>query len=70
MPWLFIRSALRSVSELAVLPLQDVLSLDGKHRMNVPGTIEGNWLWQFNWDMFNSDNANKLKALNILYGRC
>ncbi len=70
MPWLLIRSALRSVSELAVIPLQDVLSLDGKHRMNVPGTMEGNWLWQFNWDMFTSDMADRLRVLNVLYGRC
>jgi 4-alpha-glucanotransferase len=70
MPWLLIRSALRSVSELAILPLQDILSLDGKHRMNVPGTMMGNWLWQFNWDMFSPEISQRLKSLNSLYGRC
>ncbi|WP_438970338.1 4-alpha-glucanotransferase [Methylophaga sp.] len=69
MPWLLIRSALRSVSELAVVPLQDVLSLNADHRMNVPGTVEGNWGWQFNWDMVSDDIPAKIKNLNALYGR-
>jgi 4-alpha-glucanotransferase len=69
MPWLLIRTALSSVSELAVVPLQDILSLDGEHRMNVPGTVEGNWRWQFDWTMVPDDVAAKLKALNDLYGR-
>ena len=29
-----------------ILPLQDVLGLDDQARMNVPGTSEGNWMWQ------------------------
>ncbi len=69
MPWLLIRTALSSVSELAVIPFQDVLSLDGGHRMNTPGTIDGNWRWQFSWDMVPDGIAAKLNALNDLYGR-
>lgn len=69
MPWLFIRSALSSVSELAVVPFQDLLSLGAEHRMNVPGTIEGNWGWRFSWDMVPDAIPAKLKALNDLYGR-
>jgi len=34
---------------LAVVPMQDVLELDGRHRMNTPGTASGNWHWRFNW---------------------
>jgi 4-alpha-glucanotransferase len=69
MPWLLIRTALSSVSELAVVPLQDLLSLDEEHRMNVPGTVEGNWDWQFGWEMVEDNVAGKLKGLNDLYGR-
>jgi len=69
MPWLFIRSALSSVSQLAVVPLQDLLSLGGEHRMNVPGTVDGNWGWRFSWDMVADDIAVKLNNLNDLYGR-
>ena len=33
-------------SDLAVLPLQDVLLLGDDARMNVPGVPEGNWSWK------------------------
>ena len=69
MPWLLNRMALMSVSSLAVLPMQDVLALDGAHRMNVPGTTEDNWRWRFQWDMFPPDCAQVLRDMNALYGR-
>lgn len=69
MPWLIIRAVLQSVSQLAVLPMQDLLALHGEHRMNVPGTVEGNWTWRFEWDMVDEYCVPKLKKLNKLYGR-
>jgi 4-alpha-glucanotransferase len=68
--WMLIRTVLRTVSLMAVVPMQDLLELDGAHRMNVPGTIEGNWSWQFDWEMLNSDTAKHFRQLNELYGRC
>ncbi len=44
-----VTACLQSGSDTAILPLQDVLELDGSHRMNVPGTIAGNWRWRFDW---------------------
>ncbi len=35
-----------SVAALALAPLQDVLNLGAKARMNVPGRAEGNWRWR------------------------
>lgn len=70
MPWPLIRASLESVSELSVIPMQDILSLDGDHRMNVPGTTEGNWYWRFDWNMISEDCAARFKYLNKLYGRC
>ncbi len=69
MPWSLIRASLATVSMLSVIPMQDLLELDEAHRMNVPGTIEGNWLWRFNWDMINETCVSQLKKLNDLYGR-
>ena len=69
MPWLLIRAALRSVSQLAVIPMQDLLGLNGEHRMNVPGTVEDNWTWRFDWDMVDENHAPRLNELNKLYGR-
>lgn len=34
---------------LAIVPLQDLLHLDSSARMNTPGTVTGNWAWQFAW---------------------
>ena len=50
--------ALNSVSNLAVIPLQDVLKLGSEARMNTPGTIEGNWSWQCKWDNLTDENVN------------
>jgi len=70
MPWLLIRETIRSVAQLAIIPMQDLLALDGHHRMNVPGTTEGNWSWRFDWDMVEQECAPRFKKLNELYGRC
>jgi 4-alpha-glucanotransferase len=69
MPWLLIRASLQSVSQLSVIPMQDILGLDAEHRMNVPGTTEGNWSWRFEGDMINEHTAPRIHYLNTLYGR-
>jgi len=67
--WQLNRTALQSVAQLAVLPMQDILALDGEHRMNVPGTTEGNWSWAFKWDWLRQGCDERLRHLNELYGR-
>lgn len=69
MPWPLIRSALASVSCLAVIPMQDLLALDSKHRMNTPGTRAGNWGWRFDWSQVTDELTQKLHHLLHLYGR-
>lgn len=69
MPWPLIRSALASVSRLAVVPMQDLLELDSRHRMNTPGTTEDNWQWGFDWTQLPLDLAERLRHLNQIYGR-
>ena len=44
-----IRMAYESDAQLAIVPLQDLLGLDGSARMNTPGTSQGNWLWRCTW---------------------
>ncbi len=36
----------KSPAALAVVPLQDLLGLGSRGRMNTPGTAEGNWRWR------------------------
>jgi len=69
MPWPLIRCALASRSHLAILPMQDILGLDSGHRMNVPGTTEGNWGWRFSWDQVHPDLPARLCRIIKLYGR-
>ena len=44
--WCMIRTAYASKADTAVIPMQDILGLGGDARMNVPGTLGGNWLWR------------------------
>jgi len=69
MPWPLIRCALGSRSHLAILPMQDLLGLDGDHRMNLPGTAEGNWSWRFSWDQVAAELPDRIRRLVRLYGR-
>ena len=69
MPWALIQTALASVANLAVIPLQDILELGTDGRMNIPGTIEGNWKWRFSWEQLTDNKATKLAHLVRLFGR-
>lgn len=44
--WSLIRAAARSVADLCIFPVQDVLSLGSEARMNTPAQPENNWTWR------------------------
>lgn len=67
--WAMIRQAFTSVAELAVVPLQDVLSLGNEARMNTPGVPDGNWIWRAGPDAFGPDPVDNLRTLAIATGR-
>ncbi len=67
--WDFIRLALMSVADTAIIPLQDVLGLGSEARMNLPGTTEGNWCWRFLPDTLTEEIKARLKELIVIYGR-
>ena len=64
-----LRTALASVCCLAVLPMQDILSLGEGQRMNTPGTTEGNWQWRFEWSQIHDRLDHDLQTLLRLYDR-
>ncbi|NWG75803.1 MAG: 4-alpha-glucanotransferase, partial [Rubrivivax sp.] len=68
--WAMIRAASNSVADLAIFPLQDVLGLDARHRMNVPGRIDGNWGWRFDWDDVGAEPGRVLGLITAASGRC
>lgn len=68
--WALIRLALASVSDLAIIPLQDILGLDNSARMNTPATIEGNWEWRLaSLDLLTDQISDRLRELTHLYSR-
>ena len=68
--WGVIRTAMASVSERCVVPMQDLLDLGSKGRMNFPGTQTGsNWTWRAKEDYLSDELAEKYRRLTKLYGR-
>ena len=68
--WDLIHAASQSVADIAIHTLQDVLDLDGEHRMNLPGKSEGYWEWRFSWEQVKPVHAEKLYEVTALHGRC
>ncbi|MDQ4106644.1 MAG: 4-alpha-glucanotransferase [Actinomycetota bacterium] len=66
----FVRLAYASVAERAVVPMQDLLELGPEHRMNTPGTTEGNWSWRLDKSALTPELAERLRGLAETYGRC
>ncbi len=62
-PSALIQCTLASIAELAIIPMQDILELDGSHRMNTPGTTENNWLWHFQWKQLSSKYVTQFTRL-------
>ncbi len=63
------RTVLGSVAILAIVPMQDLLGLGTEARMNLPGTTEGNWNWQFAWSDVPDWLGARCRHWNHLYGR-
>ena len=67
--WSLIDAAFRSVAVIAVVPLQDVLNLDTKARMNLPGASDGNWTWRFRPVQLTGHVEWRLQEVTTIYGR-
>jgi 4-alpha-glucanotransferase len=67
--WVFIRAVLASVAAIAIVPLQDVLGLGSEARMNLPGTLSGNWKWRLKPGVLTENIKARLKELTLNYDR-
>jgi 4-alpha-glucanotransferase len=70
--WDLIRCAYASVSDMAVIPMQDLLVLGNEARMNFPGKTSGWWKWRFTARDVHTrlpGIAHGLAELTRLYGR-
>ncbi len=67
--WVMIRTALASVANTVLIPMQDVLGLGGEARMNLPGRQAGNWGFRFAWDQITPEITRRLAMLVDTYDR-
>ncbi len=65
----FVRLALASVADTAIVPMQDVLGLGNDARMNRPGQSDGQWTWRLAPGALASAPADRLREMVWLYGR-
>jgi len=63
------RLAYSSIAETVIIPMQDVLGLGSESRMNVPGTVSGNWRWRMADGRLGGGLAKELLAMARFTGR-
>ncbi|MEN9841288.1 MAG: 4-alpha-glucanotransferase, partial [Verrucomicrobiota bacterium] len=57
---------------LAIVPLQDLLSLNAEARFNTPGVASGNWQWRYRSAQLaglNQTSSAYLRELAVRHGR-
>lgn len=65
----FVRAALASVADTAIIPMQDYLELGSEARMNTPSTLGDNWKWRMKKEVCGMELARSIRELSRLYGR-
>ena len=69
LPWEFVRAAMSSVADLAIIPMQDYLGLGSEARINIPSTLGINWKWRMGNGDFTKELAGRIRSMTKLYGR-
>lgn len=67
--WVFIRALYTSVANTALVPVQDVIGLGSRARMNLPGRPWGNWKWRLVEGQLTSQHQARLKEFTRVYDR-
>jgi 4-alpha-glucanotransferase len=67
--WVLMRTALASVANTVLIPMQDILGLGGEARMNLPGRQAGNWGFRFTWKQLTPTITHRLAELVDTYDR-
>ena len=61
-------AAMRSVSKLCIIPMQDLLGYGNEARMNAPSTYGNNWKWRLLKDEFGEKEVKTLYEITKRYG--
>ena len=64
-----IEHAYESAARAVIVPMQDILALGSRHRMNKPGTVESNWKWRMQQGMLKPELSQRLQKLCQKYQR-
>lgn len=64
-----IRGIYSSVSDYAIVTMQDLLDKDATSRMNVPSTVGGNWEWRMLAEDLTEERKGFLKNITVRYSR-
>ncbi|MBI5049979.1 MAG: 4-alpha-glucanotransferase, partial [Nitrospirae bacterium] len=67
--WEIVRLAMMSVADTVIIPMQDILGLGVKARMNLPASQKGNWQWRLKSGQLSDLLAKKLLRMTSIYGR-
>ncbi len=67
--WCLIEAAIASRAEVAVIPLQDLLVLDQRARMNDPASFQANWEWRMPPNALSQALGTSLRTLRDKYRR-
>lgn len=66
---LLLRAVFASVSNLAIIPIQDFLMYGSDTRINTPGVADGNWSYRVTKDQLMNADKEFFKSLNRIYKR-
>jgi len=58
-----------SSAQSALMPMQDLLQMGTKARLNTPGTASGNWEWRFSWRKLRTKHRKFLREITLKYNR-
>ena len=64
-----IRGIYSSVSDYAIVTMQDLLDKDATSRMNVPSTVGGNWEWRMVAEDLTEERKEFLRNITVRYSR-
>ena len=64
-----IRGIYSSVSDYAIVTMQDLLDKDATSRMNVPSTVGGNWEWRMLAEDLTDERKEFLEKITVRYSR-
>ena len=66
----FIRMAMTSVANTAIIPMHDYCRLTKEARINTPSTLGSNWTWRFLPDLTEDPVWEEIAAMTKESGRC